>query len=310
MKHAIDPKVDCVFKAIFGSEVNLNLLVHFLNAALHEELSAPIVEVTLLNPNLEKNRLDGKRVVLDVKARDAHGRIFQIEIQMVAYPSLPLRMIYNWARVYADQLEEGEDYTELRPTYSIWLVNGNVTRRAGAVHRYRFRDDEGHSLAEAVGGIFVFELLKLIVGEEVSVLEGWLLFFRDGERLCLGPLPVWMQIPEMEQAMKTLREFSEKEHRYEEYRARLDYLRQEATIRRDLEAEVAGREWERQRAEAALEREAAALQREVAAQREKEVAQREKEAALQREEAAQRSEQQMALELERLKALLHKGSQN
>jgi len=93
-----------------------------------------------------------------------------------------------------------------------------------------------------------------------------------------------------------LREFSEKEHRYEEYRARLDYLRQEATIRRDLEAEVAGREWERQRAEAALLEKDAALQRE--------------EAALQRAEAAQRSEQQMALELERLKALLHKGSQN
>jgi chromosome segregation ATPase len=31
MKHRIDPKIDCVFKALLGSEENRNLLLHFLN---------------------------------------------------------------------------------------------------------------------------------------------------------------------------------------------------------------------------------------------------------------------------------------
>ncbi len=30
MRHAIDPKIDCVFKALLGSEENRNLLIHFL----------------------------------------------------------------------------------------------------------------------------------------------------------------------------------------------------------------------------------------------------------------------------------------
>jgi hypothetical protein len=32
MKHHIDSKIDCVFKALLGSEENRNLLIHFLNA--------------------------------------------------------------------------------------------------------------------------------------------------------------------------------------------------------------------------------------------------------------------------------------
>jgi len=34
MKHSIDPKIDCVFKALLGAEANRRLLIHFLNAVL------------------------------------------------------------------------------------------------------------------------------------------------------------------------------------------------------------------------------------------------------------------------------------
>ncbi|MGI9212050.1 MAG: PD-(D/E)XK nuclease family transposase, partial [Methylococcaceae bacterium] len=54
MKHPIDPKIDCVFKAILGSEDNINLLIHFLNAMLTAELDSPIVEVEILNPYNDK----------------------------------------------------------------------------------------------------------------------------------------------------------------------------------------------------------------------------------------------------------------
>ncbi len=50
MRHPIDPKIDCVFKALLGSEENRNLLVHFLNAILGADLRAPVVDVDILNP--------------------------------------------------------------------------------------------------------------------------------------------------------------------------------------------------------------------------------------------------------------------
>ncbi len=45
MRHAIDPKIDCVFKALLGSEENRNLLIHFLNAFLAQDLKINGVKI-------------------------------------------------------------------------------------------------------------------------------------------------------------------------------------------------------------------------------------------------------------------------
>ena len=95
MKHRIDPKIDCVFKALLGSEENRNLLVHFLNAVLADDLSAPITEAEILNPYNDKEFLDDKLSVVDVKAKDSEGRLYQIEIQLSTYRHLPVRMVYT-----------------------------------------------------------------------------------------------------------------------------------------------------------------------------------------------------------------------
>ena len=93
MKHLIDPKIDCVFKALLGSEENRNLLVHFINAVLADDLPAPVVDVEILNPYNEREFLDDKLSIVDVKARDTEGRLFQVEIQMVQYGHLPARIL-------------------------------------------------------------------------------------------------------------------------------------------------------------------------------------------------------------------------
>jgi len=71
MQHAIDPKIDCVFKALLGAEENRNLLVHFLNAFLGQELSEPLVSVEILNPYNAQEYLTDKLSIVDVKARDS-----------------------------------------------------------------------------------------------------------------------------------------------------------------------------------------------------------------------------------------------
>ncbi len=98
MKHNIDPKVDCVFKALLGKEENSNLLVHFLNAVLGAELSEPIVSVVIINPYNDKEFLDDKLTIVDVKANDQSCRIYQIEVQLAYYSDLPARMVYTWGR--------------------------------------------------------------------------------------------------------------------------------------------------------------------------------------------------------------------
>ena len=73
----IDPKVDYVFKKLFGSEANKPLLIALLNAILRAFLAEPIVDVEILNPFNDKDLLDDKLSILDIKARDRQRAIVQ-----------------------------------------------------------------------------------------------------------------------------------------------------------------------------------------------------------------------------------------
>ena len=276
MKHRIDPKIDCVFKALLGSLENRNLLAHFLNAILASDLHAPIVGVEILNPYNDKEFLDDKLSVVDVKANDAAGCIYQVEIQLLGYRHLPARMLYTWADIYSQQLQSGDDYRLLKPTYGIWLLAENLIADDGDYfHAYKMRDAKGRTLIDH-GGVWLLELEKFGAQTIETEQQRWLQFFKSGEQLDDNELPDWMTTPEMRQAMTTLRQFSEKERDYHAYQARQNFLRQQRTIQGEMEQ---------------------ALQEREAALQEKEVAMQEKAAALQRESQA-------LAEIERLKALL------
>jgi predicted transposase/invertase (TIGR01784 family) len=207
------------------------LLVHFINATLASELVAPITQVEILNPYNEKEHLDDKLSIVDVKAKDEHGRIYQIEIQLLFFTNLPARMLYTWADVYSQQLQSGDKYHELNPTYSIWLLGENAIKHDDQyIHRYKFRDEAGIPLIEH-GGIWLFELEKFNAQVIDNEQTRWLRFFKEGKQLNdENNLPDWMNTQEMKQAMNTLCQFSEKERNYFAYQARQDFLRQQGTI--------------------------------------------------------------------------------
>jgi predicted transposase/invertase (TIGR01784 family) len=267
MRHAIDPKIDCVFKALLGAEANRDLLVHFLNAMLGDELPVPVVDVVILNPYNEREFLDDKLSIVDVKARDAAGCLYQIEIQLLVLPELPARILYGWADLYSAQLASGEDYLELKPTYAIWLLGETLLPEVpGYAHRYRFCDAAGRALIDH-GCIALFELPKFAAeqaaagqAEVASEAERWLKLFVEGERLDPDDLPSWMNTPEMQQVMSTIQGFSEKERAYHAYQARQNYLRQQKTIQRrldELSAAAARERAEKEQARAAEQRERA-----------------------------------------------------
>jgi len=304
MRHAIDPKIDCVFKALLGSEENRNLLIHFLNAFLAQDLIEPLVWVEILNPYNDKEFLSDKLSIVDVKARDSHDRLYQIEIQLTGYGHLPARIIYNWADIYSQQLKSGQDYLELRPTYSIWLLAENlISDDNETVHHYKMRDEQGNTLTQH-GGIWLLELKKFKANHIETEDQRWLKFFREGEQLNDEALPDWMITREMKQAMSTLSTFSEKDQHYYQYQARQEYLREQRTIQHELEQVRRALLQANQREEAAKKREEAAQKREELALQEKQTAQLREEAAQLREEAAQQREELAIAEIERLKALL------
>ena len=266
MKHQISPQIDCVFKALLGSEDNLNLLVHFLNAIIGSELTAPLATVDILNPYNDKEYLEDKLSIVDVKARDSSGNIYQIEIQLVNYANIKERILYNWADIYSQQLQNGEGYYQLRPTYSIWLLAESLIKEdTDYIHTYKLRDHKGRALNNHCG-IWLLELQKFSETQIKNEQQRWIKFFKEGEQLNdETDLPDWMATTEMKQAMKTLKQFSDKDRDYHAYQARQNFIREQLTIQHELDEERKAKAEAIQQKDIALKDKAAALQREQAA---------------------------------------------
>ena len=62
-------------------QVGHDILIHFLNAILASELSAPIATVDILNPYNDREFLDDKLSIVDVKAKDDKDQVYQVEIR-------------------------------------------------------------------------------------------------------------------------------------------------------------------------------------------------------------------------------------
>jgi predicted transposase/invertase (TIGR01784 family) len=188
--------------------------------------------------------------------------------------------LYTWADIYTKQLQQGLDYRQLRPTYSIWLLAENLIKAdSDYIHSFKIRDNKGRCLSQHCG-IWLLELEKFNAQQIENEQQRWLNFFKTGEQLNDEGLPDWMTTNEMRQAMSTLSQFSEKERDYHAYQARQNYLRQQRTIQHELDEERKAKEFER---------------------KEKEAERRAKEEALQAKNDA-------LAEIERLKALLTKNN--
>ncbi|MCB9744879.1 MAG: Rpn family recombination-promoting nuclease/putative transposase [Alphaproteobacteria bacterium] len=267
MRHPIDPLVDYAFKRLFGEERNKNLLMHFLNAVL--ELESPIVELQLVDPSLGKASAEDKLCVVDVLAKDAQGRAFQVEVQIAMHPGMPERVLYTWAKLYQGQLSEGLDYRELAPAFSIWLVRAPLFPSSSrATHHFQARDEADGLLLSEHLNVHVLELSKFSLDPNaLDAAQRWVYFLREAHSWT--SLPETLDTPEMRQAMGTLREISEQEREYYRYNARLDSMRVQRTM-----------ELAKEEAEAALAAKEAALAAKDAELSEKDAALSEKDAAL------------------------------
>ena len=256
MKPGIDPKVDCVFKAILGAKDHTALLRHFLNAVLSPEAGIRINEVEILNPYNEREFESDKLSVVDIKARDERGRWFQIEIQLLLHPSLTSRMLYTWSTIYHSLLQKGKDFTALRPVVAIWLVNETLFAVPGAWHVpfVPWNREYGLLLSEDFR-IDVLQLPEWRMQEQVyGELDRWMYLFTEGEAVDVEHPPVILQTEEMKQAMGVLQHFAENEREYMMYQKRLDSERVESSWKtRNEQLQTA---FEQARREQALERQA------------------------------------------------------
>ena len=122
LRKYLDPKADLTFKKVFGEHPEL--VKSLLNALLpFKSKEEEITSVTYLTPEMVPQTPTRKFSIVDVRCEDALGRQFIVEMQMVWSVEFKQRVLFNASKAYVKQLNRGEDYSLLKPVYSLNLVN-------------------------------------------------------------------------------------------------------------------------------------------------------------------------------------------
>ena len=179
-KGLLDPKVDFVFKNIFGSEKHPRILISFLNAILKP--AEPIVSVKLKGTDLAKHFIEDKYSRLDIKATTSNKEIINIEIQLKNEYNMIKRSLYYLSKMYEEQLGEGDDYSELKRTICINILNFKYLSTEKYHTAYRLKELETNEELTDVIELHFIEVPKLPKEtDEKDMLVAWTEFLRDPE---------------------------------------------------------------------------------------------------------------------------------
>lgn len=122
LERYINPYTDFGFKKLFGTDMNKDLLISFLNALLHGEQS--IKDITYLNTeHLGTQEID-RRAVFDVYCENEQGEKFLVEMQKGEQQFFKDRSLFYSTFPIREQAVKGKSWDyELKAIYTIGILN-------------------------------------------------------------------------------------------------------------------------------------------------------------------------------------------
>ena len=228
----LDPKIDFVFKKIFGSEKHPGVLISFLNAVLKQK--KPIVSVEIKNSDLEKEYIEDKFSRLAVKATTSNNEIINIEIQLKNEYNMIKRSLFYWSKLYSEQLNEGEDYSDLKRTICINILNFKYLKTRKFHSGYRLKEIYSNEELTDVAEIHFIEIPKLEEGtDEKDMLVAWIEFLKNPESEKVRSLE--MSIDEIREAKDELIRMSNDDTQRELYEMRAKTLKDKISALNEAE---------------------------------------------------------------------------
>ena len=212
----LNPKNDYVFKRLFGSVGNETITRNLLSCILQQN----ITDVQLdCNPILEKNLLDDKVGILDIKAKIDNTTNIDIEMQVTDHKNIEKRILFYLSKMYTKTIKKSQDYSSLEKCIAILITNYNIDIIKNIpkyITKWNIREEEYQKIVLTdVMEIYIIELNKFKDYKEKSnhnSLNSWIEFIES-------PEVVDMSNKEIQKAKKVLEEISQDEH--EQYLAEL-----------------------------------------------------------------------------------------
>ena len=122
----LDPKNDYVFKRIFGYTGNEEITKGLLQSIIPDKIDK--IELDS-NPITEKDLLDDKVGILDIKAKLNDGNVnCDIEMQVVDQKDIEKRILFYWSKMYIQTLKVGEDYENLKRCIVILITDYDLDK--------------------------------------------------------------------------------------------------------------------------------------------------------------------------------------
>lgn len=228
MEDLLDPRVDIIFKRIFGSEHNKDVLLAFLNSTFREAGEPPLTEIVLLNPYTEADGPNDKQSIMDIKAKASTGELLNIEMQLFNPYHMEKRTLFYWSEMYYHQIPKGSNYNVLKKCVTINILDYSCLPNDRYHSVFHLREDHsGIPLLDDIE-IHVIELTKLdahAVPLEENGLVNWLLFLKGADKSNWEVLA--MKEPMLRKAMDTLEFLSQDAAARMAYNARMKALSDE-----------------------------------------------------------------------------------
>ena len=185
----VDVKNDIAFRKIFGNEKRTKILLSFLNAILKLEGDHRIKEVKIINPYLLPRIAGEKASIIDVRAKDEKDRQFVVEMQVADVDGFDKRVQYYTSRDYSMQIERGEQYPLLKPTYFIGILDFDFFESGGYLSNHIILDEKTyeHALKDIRFTFIELKKFNKQVGELKTLTEKWVFFIKNAENLEVIP---------------------------------------------------------------------------------------------------------------------------
>jgi len=110
MVRILNPQNDIIFKRIFGTEKNKDILLAFLNDMLAFRNKPAIVEVLLKSPYLLREQQQNKLGIVDVLCLDSEGSHYIVEMQVGKNLYFAARAEFYVSKILSSQLKPKQDY--------------------------------------------------------------------------------------------------------------------------------------------------------------------------------------------------------
>lgn len=199
-------KLDVIFKRVFGDAKHKSIITRFI-ADLLELQPESIRAIYMDNIELTPEYLNQKFSRLDLKLQ-VDNRIVNVEMQVNFEPHFRERTLFYWAKLYSSDLNAGDEYSELKQTICINLINFNLFDCEDYHSHFKIMEQERHDQLTDKFAIHFFELKKIGKCKKNKPMEDWLNLINAETEEELMAVQQNTNIPEIRETIVMLRQLS------------------------------------------------------------------------------------------------------